>query len=350
MSSYNFRTVCNSIALCLVLVAGLANEVGAVTITPLQPWSNYFAANEAKLAYEVAADAVIECRAGWRLKVGTRTLATREVACPVAPDKPGKLTIDVVFPPVEEGIILAVELEVSVFEPTENKSLASSTRTLWLFPSNPFLDRREWLKDFKITLFDPKGSTARIFEKAAIDCKTTKNLDAVAKLTEGMLIVAEGVSFKDYRALPKVMMEAAVAGRPVLCLAPLGGQLPLPGADTPGVPVPERMLWARNDIITEMDKRLDARWWTEEADPVKSVLTLKGESRRVMGDFAAGNQGWPWFEAQFADSKGHLVICGFGVIEHWEAGPTPRFLLSRIFERFSPEVVSLGPNKSRIVR
>ncbi len=158
-------------------------------------------------------------------------------------------------------------------------------------------------------------------------------MESITELKEGVLLVGEGVSFKDSPALPESLIQAAARGLPVLCLAPAQGTLPLPGVDKLKGSRPESLAWRSGDVITEIDKRLDARAWSG-GEMIASTIALTAEERVVQGEiFPAG--GWPWMEANYPETHGRLVICGFGIIRQWDASPTPRFLFERLLERIS---------------
>src|SRR5262249_19204365 len=132
-------------------------------------------------------------------------------------------------------------------------------------------------------------------------------------------------------------IKAAARGRPVLCLAPARGTLPLPGADNPGLPVPERMSLHRAEIITRLDQRLDARTWSPASKNVVSALALKALEGTVKAEVTDGSEGWPWLEMRYA-KRGGLVICGLGIMRDWDAGPTPRYFFARVLERLAPSL------------
>src|SRR5205814_1197539 len=119
-----------------------------------------------------------------------------------------------------------------------------------------FANRREWLKGLKIALFDPEKTTAEPLQKLAVPFQEINNTAALAEIKEGLLLVGAGVSFKDFPDLAETLTKAAAAGLPVLCLAPAGGILPIPGTSPKG-PRPRAVSWRRGDQITTLDNRLD---------------------------------------------------------------------------------------------
>jgi hypothetical protein len=151
---------------------------------------------------------------------------------------------------------------------------------------------------------------------------------------EGFILVGEGVSFKDDAGLGETLVRAAARGLPVLCLAPKEGSFPLPGAEGAGLPVPVGMELRREEVITRVDKRLDAKAWPPSGSVVASGLTLKAEEGKVVAEAAAGGAGWPWLEVEYAD-RGRLAVCGFAVVQRWDATPTPRYFFAGVLKRLA---------------
>jgi hypothetical protein len=206
---------------------------------------------------------------------------------------------------------------------------------LWIFPRDPFADRSEWLKSLKITLFDPEGKTAEVLEKIRVPFTFTKNTSALDELSEGLLVIGEGTAWKDYRSLGETMVKAAARGVPVLCLAPGEGTLVLPGTEGADLPAPESLTLRQEDIITELDKRLDATAWPPAGKIAASRLAIKSDRDQVVAEVSQAARAWPWLEMRYPAPKGRLLICGFGIIRQWEATPAARYLLSELFVRLT---------------
>jgi hypothetical protein len=59
------------------------------------------------------------------------------------------------------------------------------------------------------------------------------------------------------------------------------------------------------------------------------------EEGQLVGKIQADGDAWPWMEAEYPGRRGRLLVCGFGLVRDWDGGPTPRFLLVRLFERLT---------------
>ena len=73
--------------------------------------------------------------------------------------------------------------------------------------------------------------------------------------------MGEGVSFREYRGLPDVLIHAALHGVKVVCLAPAAGSLRLSVDDEKPFAALRSLSLKRADVIAEFDKRLDYRDW-----------------------------------------------------------------------------------------
>jgi hypothetical protein len=231
-------------------------------------------------------------------------------------------------------------LSVELYGPSGGPAVASLEKPLWVFPENPMADRSRWLARLKLHLFDPPGKTQQCLKRLNVPFSPVRNVDAIPAIRQGVLLVGEGTSLARYRGLPAAMFKAAAGGVPVLCLAFSEGTMVLPGTRGADVPSPERLVLRHSDVIGELDKRLDARGWPPDGRIVASSLRLAAERNRVTAGVVRSGQpgeGWPWLEAGFPGSGGRLVVCGFGLVEKWDEGPTPRFLFARLLEYVSAE-------------
>jgi hypothetical protein len=328
-----FLSRCRHYLLLLTLVGGICSSAlpagadAAVAITVVEPWAGVFGGSEATFHFTVTAPEAVRARAGWGFAIDNRVVSRGEAEIRPEPGQPEVVAVKIAVPPVKAGVIIPATLTITVAA-EGGAPPAVLEKRLWIFPKDPFTDRTEWLKALDIHLYDPEGKTAERLEKAEVPFSLVGNIEALAEPGDNVVLIGEGLSFADYRALPEMIVQAAAAGHPVLCLAPTDGLLQIPGTGGVELPAPARISLRHNDIITELDKRLDAGAWPA-GDNVAASLAIRCEDDLVSGEVVQGRTGWPWLELSY---QHRLVFCGFGIIEGWDDGPTPRFLLARLLE------------------
>lgn len=324
------------IVVTAALIAATEGRAGEVTLAAVEGWSGLFGGKETTLHFTATGAKAFKGSAGWRLVVNQRVVTRGESALAFGPGKAATVAAKLRVPPVKDGVVMAAELVVSVYGPGQKEPDATLRKQLWIFSRNPLAGRKKWLEGLKIRLFDPEETTAKVLTEAKIPFAELANMGALADLEDGMLVIGEGVSFDDYRGLSEELVRAAAKGVRVLCLAPAGGEITVPGTHGAGLPAPGRMSLRRADIITDLDKRLDATSWPGNRKVTASALVVRAEDERVVARVAKEGKGWPWAEFRFP-SGGRLVICGFGILGNWETGPTPRFLFARLLEYVSQQ-------------
>jgi hypothetical protein len=305
-------------------------EKPAAIIVPTRSPGNVFGDEESEFKFRVVTPRAVKGRVTWRLAEGTATIKTGEVDLNTNANAPADVSFKIAVPPVKDGVVLPTQLTLNVIEDNQTKPLASFAQDVWVFPKNAFADRSEWLKKLKITLYDPKGDTAKVLTAAMVPFEEARDVDAVAVVKEGVVIVGEGTSFKDERGLAGALLKLPIAGVVVLVLAPSSGEVLIPGVGGPAGGIEDMSF--RREIVRKLDKRLDPNGWLPDGKVVASSVTVKMGEEAVGGEVAAGAGGWPWVEVRSDSGKGRWAFCGLGVIAKWDAGPTPRFLFVRMLE------------------
>jgi hypothetical protein len=320
------------VLITMAIVAGCPGLAEAeVTIRPCEAWSGVFGGSEQEFSFEIVkGDGALE-RLTWVFSAKNRTIARGEQSWDRSVDR-GSVRLAV--PPVRDGVIFPAELKVEIFG-SGSDPVARHVKPLWIFPDDPFAGRTAWLAEQQIALFDPPGHTRDVLVEAGVPLHEIHRLAVLDEVREGLVLVGEGVSFRAHRGLAESLLRRAAAGVAVLCLAPADGQWPVPGMeDAPGATAarPASLIWKRAGVIRELDKRLDADGWPPDGDFVASGVRLVGVRGQVAADVHTDGDVWPWYEIRYPGHRAVCVVCGFGIVAHWDAGPAPRFLLARILE------------------
>jgi len=238
-------------------------------------------------------------------------------------------------------VIMPAALRIAVRLPGQAKPAAHQIETLHIFPADPFVDRRQWLEDRRIALFDPNEDTEKILRASDVPYEYVRHPSVLeGNDTPRMLVVGSGLSFYDHAQLGAILLRLAAQGHAILCLRPVEGEFPFPGGEEEYLPEPRDLRLAGVNIVPELDKRFDRPPWEGRGAASTMRCLVVANRAQVVGRFGTQESGWSWIDARFPGT-GRFLISGFPIIESWEAGPAPRFLFLRILELLAE------PNKER---
>jgi hypothetical protein len=233
---------------------------------------------------------------------------------------------------LRNGVVMPVQLQLTwhVGARTYERS-----QPLYIFSRDPFAIRQTFLENARIQLFDLDGNTAELLEKHEIPHSRLLDLAAIDLVTEGIVLVGEGVSLREQRKLPATLIRAAQRGVPVLCLAPVDGDFPLEIAQDGRSVRPSRFTLERGAVVRRYDERFDQL-------ATDCHLSLETRRNEVVIAAADGQADWSWLEMSFPTEKpgkpnGSVIVCGFGIVSQWEASPVPRYLFVRLLEELTAE-------------
>lgn len=317
-----------------ITLAGWAWAVEpGVTLGVQEPWSGLFAGQEQ--VYHVAGGSAgsFEGRLVWEFSASGGVIDRGEQALS---DHAASAAIRLRVPPVKPGVVMQGTLTTSFVPAGQDREASKNSRAVWLFSREPFAGKTAWLEGLRLRVFDPVGKTAALFVKEKLPFAEIRNADVIAGLTDGVLVIGEGLSFRDYRGLFESAVKAAAAGVDVLILAPEGGEVALPVAAAPELPLPGRLAFRGLDVISSLDKRLDDSGWAPDGRLVGSSLAIRGERGPVVGEVRKDSAGWPWMEIKPARGSGSLTLCGLALVAKWEDSPVPRYLFLRLLETTAP--------------
>lgn len=325
------RLSVTNVVAAAVLVAG-AMQASAVADSPLSIANlpaNLFGGAEVVARLDVAEKSSQPRRILWTLEAAEHRALTRGEAD--LPADGQDVSVRLQLPPVKAGVIVPFVFKATLASGDATPAPATE-RKLWLFPESPWTNRRELLKERRITLFDPGGATAEILRESEIEFAETNNTAALGELADGMILVGEGIDLREYPDLAGILRNRAAAGLTVICLAPTAGTIPLKTEANERAPIGLR--FARDEIIVEFDRRLDLNLGQSSDAPTSRGWVLRGEGADVVLESTDDSKAWPWVEMRFG--RGRLVLCHFALCAHWKSGPAPRFFFAQLLQSQNP--------------
>lgn len=244
--------------------------------------------------------------------------ARRPFASGVVEPRTGKLEIRLRTPQVKEGVVLPIQV-----------AAGDSLFKIHIFGRDPLADRHNWAEALQIVLFDPSGETAKAFGTINLPYRQLTGLGGLAAVTEGIVVVGEGLSFADHPELDDTLCCLARQGVPVVLLAPGSGNFRV--ADPP----PTRFELRDESVGQQIDPQ--------------TVGDLKrSRGYRVSGDgngpvlrITVQRSDYAWGDFRFDNKRGRLCCLTWNLLETWETSPAPRFFFVRLLE-----IVSSGKDLS----
>lgn len=269
----------------------------------------------------------------WTLSAPNRTIR-QGTAEPMStgPHDAAKLVVSIAMPNLQPGVTLSAELRLTWN--AAGKQLQHA-RPVTIYSPDPFSIRRAALAAAQIALFDPADDTAGILDDHDVPHTRVGSLAAIDQVDAGVIIVGEGVSFREQPNLMPTLARAAERGISVLCLAPVDGEFEFPEPDTAGSD-PLRIAFEREAVVRRFDKRFDLL-------PTLAHLAVEPRRNNVVVHASEAGSGWSWFSADYAahhstDAEAHpgrLIVCGLSFVRDWEATPVPRYLFIHLLEELT---------------
>lgn len=295
-------------------------------------WTNLFAGKRTAFKSEIPSKHAGDATFSWSLVVARGVVARGEQQITLNVDRAVEVAWEMDLPEVKPGLIIPATLRLVVHAREGSPKFEPATEDfeLSICSSDATALRDEWLKSLDIVLFDPAKHTAEVFKESDIPYQVAEDPQC-ADLTKGLIVYGERIEPDRLDTVWSAAKEAAAGGRRVLVLGSPGGTIPIGGLLDSSTDALFAVSFKRNEIIRELDKRLDAAAWPKPGRLVTTSLhwTVREDQPHI--EFRDDVHGWPWLDVRHRNG-GRLIWLGFGLAESWDATPTARYLTLKVFE------------------
>ncbi len=280
--------------------AGPSRLEEAAMVVPTGVPKTAFADSELRLRFACHDQATL----AWQASAARRPFASGVVTA-----KGGQAEIRLHTPHVKEGVALPIQV-----------AAGDAVCKILVFGTDPLDGRSQWAEQLQIVLFDPSGKTAKAFDEIDLPYRRATGLGALAAVTNGIIVVGEGVPLDQHRGSDTVLCQLARQGVPVILLAPDSGEF------TVTDPALQRFELRRDAVGQRVDSRTAAdlkrsggfRVFGGQDGPVLRVTDQPSD--------------YAWGDFRYDDSHGRLCCVTWNLLDQWETSPAPRFFFVRLLE------------------
>lgn len=286
----------------------------AASVVPVVVPGTAFADSELRLRFACQETASVP----WQASAARRPFASGVVTA-----KDGLVEIRLRTPNVKEAVVLPIQVAVG-----------DAVCKVLIFGRDPLNGRRQWAEQLRIVLFDPSGNTAEAFDAIKLPYRRATGLGALAAVSEGMVVVGEGLRLADHAGLDRVLCQIAGHGVPVILLAPKSGEL------TISDPRPKRFELRDPDVGQQIDSRT-------VGDLKRSGgYRISGEGKGPVLRVTDESLSYVWGDFRFDLAQGRVCCVAWELLDRWETSPAPRFFFVRLLEIVSSGKDLPGGKKS----
>ncbi|MBT3015953.1 MAG: hypothetical protein KME63_09440 [Candidatus Thiodiazotropha sp. (ex Clathrolucina costata)] len=274
----------------------------------------------------------------WKLTLKGRTLSKgrQEIRFLNSETVTTKLPLQV--PPLKPGVKLEADLIVALAKENPKGHKVQQRSKLMIYPPDVLQSEQSFYRRLNIQLFDPKGTTAKIFDALKIPYTTLSITQLTRPRDKGLVVVGSGFAFKTQQGLLDLLSERAGEGQQILLLQPVSGAFSVSGLSTGAKNPPSSISFADSAIVPSFAKDLH---WISDTSIKTPGLSLYARHQKVMLKVVDSTQdSWDWVDISYRLSGGRLIVCMLPFDRLIYQGPVPQLILGNLLAYTSGQTQS----------
>lgn len=311
------KTLILTLLLCAFALntALLADPKGTLSLQP--DCGTFYAGREHTLTIK-AEGLTGECLR-WNLRYAGKTLTSGQRQIPAG----GEVKIPFAFPELNEGVVAETEFSCFTGKPALSTGCEAIEkeikRRLYFFYPDPFVSRKESLKELKMGVWEPGEGEALSGFLELLDVPLKKVAD-LANFNGKVLFISD-LDFDEFPGVSSTLLEMAGQGKKIIILPPFSGTFPQFAKKT------DNVILSKNQAIPRFNRKFDADSWNGNSvsnGSMKLVFLDDGVALK------RANNGSGFTYCELSIGEGGIILTEWDIVNGAKVSPTPVYLLKEM--------------------